>query len=373
MKSVIDVAVLGATGMVGQRYVQMLEGNPFFRLKTLTGNKSAGKKYVEGVEWLLSGEVPKYAQDMEVVDNEPRRVDADLVFSALPSDVARLDEPKFFRTGFAVISEASAHRMLPNVPLLIAETNPEQLSLLEGQRGKSNENDEGGFIVTTPNCTTAGLAMVLKPLEDAFPLKKVIVNTMQAISGAGFPGVPSLSILDNVIPYIEREEEKVEAEVLKILGKIVTGKDGMTLQKPGFTISAICNRVPVSDGHSESLYLEFNEEIDVEQIKDELASFEGIPQKLHLPTAPTQPIIVTDEPDRPQPKLDRMAGSVPGMSVTVGRVRHGADKKSIRLSLLCHNTIRGAAGGAILVGELLAAKKMISTETGVTSTIGVGR
>jgi aspartate-semialdehyde dehydrogenase len=357
MKDAIDVAILGATGMVGQRYVQMLDRHPYFRVKCLTGMKSAGKKYAEGVEWHLSGDVPRYAQDIEVVTNEPRNVEADLVFSALPSEVARIDEPKFFRSGFPVVSEASAYRMLPNVPLLIPEVNPEHISILAAERRK--HGSDSGFIVTTPNCTTVGIAMVLRPLQDAFSMRKVIVNTMQAISGAGFPGVPSLSILDNIIPFIEGEEEKVEVEVLKILSKVKD--DGFTLERPQFTISATCNRVPVSDGHSESLYIELEKEIDLEEIKSMLRSFKGLPQKLHLPTAPTNPIIVREERDRPQPKLDRMAGSVPGMSVTVGRIRHGADKKSIRMSLLSHNTIRGAAGGAILVGELLWAKKMIST------------
>jgi aspartate-semialdehyde dehydrogenase len=255
-------------------------------------------------------------------------------------------EAKFAEAGFTVVSEASAHRMDADVPLMIPEINPGHLKLLETQKKKRGWK---GAIATTPNCTATGLSMVLKPLIDDFGARKAIVTTMQALSGAGFPGVPSLSIQENVIPYIKNEEEKVAAEAKKILGAYANG----TIRPSPLTMGISCNRVAVIDGHMETLYAEFPEEIDPKDAERSLARFKGAPQRLRLPTAPEQPIIIRSENDRPQPRLDRMAGSVPGMSVVVGRVRNGIDERSLQLTLLSHNTIRGAAGTAILTAELM--------------------
>jgi aspartate-semialdehyde dehydrogenase len=232
-----------------------------------------------------------------------------------------------------------------DVPLMIPEINPEHLKLLETQKKRGWK----GSIATTPNCTGTGLSMVLKPLIDEFGARKAIVTTMQALSGAGFPGVPSLSIQENVIPYIKNEEEKVAAEAKKILGTYANGE----IKPSPLTMGISCNRVAVIDGHMETLYAEFAGEIDPKDAEKSLERFKGAPQRLKLPTAPEQPIIVRSENDRPQPRLDRMAGSVPGMSVVVGRVRKGIDGKSLQLTLLSHNTIRGAAGTAILTAELM--------------------
>jgi len=248
-----------------------------------------------------------------------------------------------------VVSEASSHRMDPEVPLMIPEVNSGHLKLLDTQRKRKAWR---GAIATTPNCTVTGLAMVMKPLLDNFAAEKAVVTTMQALSGAGYPGVPSLAITENIIPYIKNEEEKVAKEAKKILGTI---KEGSIIPN-GVPMAISCNRVQVIDGHTETLYVEFAEKVDPQDVAHVLAEFRGSPQKLRLHTAPDRPIIVRSENDRPQPRLDRMAGSVPGMSVTVGRLRNGIDQKSLQLTLLSHNTIRGAAGTAILTAELMDKK-----------------
>ncbi|MDE1853140.1 MAG: aspartate-semialdehyde dehydrogenase [Thaumarchaeota archaeon] len=343
-------ALLGSTGAVGQRYVSMLNDHPFIRLEVLMGGKSAGKKYGEAARWLSPSEAPKDIARKQVLATRPENAEGcDLVFSALPSEAAARVEPNFAKAGFNVISEASAHRMEDYVPLVIPEVNPSHLPLIKNQRKRSGWK---GSLVATPNCTVTGLAMVLKPLLDGFKLNKVVVTSMQAISGAGFPGVPSFLIMENVIPYIKNEEEKVADESRKILG--VVGKNAIIPASFGLAIS--CNRVPVIDGHLETLYAEFPGEVTPSAVTKTLNHFMGAPQELRLPTAPKQPIMVHEGLDRPQPRLDRLAGSVPGMSVVVGRVRNGIDKNSIQLTLLSHNTIRGAAGTAILTAELMAAR-----------------
>ncbi|MEM2210805.1 MAG: aspartate-semialdehyde dehydrogenase [Nitrososphaerales archaeon] len=348
MKS-IDVAILGATGMVGQDYIHMLANHPYFRVKCLTGSESVGKRYGEAASWKGAYDIPSKYADLEVLPTDPRVIDADLVFSPLPTDVAKTVEPLFAKAGFPLVSDASTHRMEKDVPLIIPEVNPDHIELIKIQ--KKNRSWDG-FIVTTPNCTTVGLALVLKPLCDKYQINKVIVTTMQAVSGAGFPGVPSLLIIENVIPYIKDEEEKVRIETLKLLGKF----DGEKIMNANLKIAVSCNRVPTLDGHLETVYIESSDKLDVDDVKETLRSFQGEPQRLKLPTAPTQPIIVREELDRPQPRLDRMAGSIPGMSVVVGRVRRGIDEHSLQLTLLSHNTIRGAAGTAILAAELLLAQ-----------------
>jgi aspartate-semialdehyde dehydrogenase len=230
--------------------------------------------------------------------------------------------------------------------LLIPEVNPQHLRLLEGQRKKRGWK---GGIVTTPNCTVTGLAIVLKPILDRLEAEKVIVTTMQAISGAGYPGVSALLIAENILPYIKGEEEEACSEAKKILGAF----NGSVIAPNPLPVGMSCNRVPVIDGHTETLYCEFANRVDPSDLTEALSSFRGVPQKLRLPTAPRIPIIVRAEEDRPQPRLDRMAGSVPGMSVVVGRIRRGIDEKSLQLTLLSHNTIRGAAGNAILTAELM--------------------
>jgi aspartate-semialdehyde dehydrogenase len=243
--------------------------------------------------------------------------------------------------------------MEPDVPLMIPEVNPDHLKLIDQQRKTRRWK---GFLVATPNCTAAGLALLLKPLHDSFRLRRVIVSTMQAVSGAGYPGVPSLDILDNIIPYIKDEEDKVETEPQKILGSLSVGR----VENAKFQVSAMVHRVATTDGHLESMYVETDKKFVPEDVKRTLREFRAEPQKLKLPTAPGQPIIVAEAPDRPQPKLDRYAGTVPGMSVVVGRVRKGFDERSGRLTFLSHNTIRGAAGSTILTAELMYRKGLLS-------------
>lgn len=352
MKEKIRAAVLGATGVVGQRYLTMLSSHPSIELEVLMGGESAGKKYSHAVNWLQPEPIPERFKDLIV---KKTSIDSakgcDLVFSALPSESASKIEPEFAKAGFHVISEASAHRMQSDVPLLIPEVNAEHLELLPLQKKRGWK----GGLVTTPNCTVTGLAIVLKPLVDRFSVNKIVVTTMQAISGAGFPGVSSLLITENVIPYIEGEEEKVKRETRKILGKIERGK----IKEKDVLMAVSCNRVPVIDGHMESVYIEFESDISLEEVNNALSTFKGEPQRLKLPTAPTSPIIIRSENDRPQPRIDRMSGSVPGMSVVVGRLRYGINNKSLQLTLLSHNTVRGAAGNAILSAELMVNKGYI--------------
>ena len=347
----VRAALLGATGAVGQRYVNMLSGHPSIRLEVLMGGESAGKRYGEAARWLFPEPMAEeFAKKIVRVARPESAKGCDVVFSALPSEAAKEIEPGFAEAGFAVVSEASAHRMDADVPLMIPEVNSEHLSLLETQQRTRGWK---GAIVTTPNCTVTGLAIVMKPLVQEFGAEKAIVTTMQALSGAGFPGVPSLLIVDNVLPYIKNEEEKVAKEAKKILGKVKSDGRSMVIEPHEIPMGVTCNRVQVLDGHTESLYAEFPRPVDPSEVVRAFEGFRGPPQKLRLPTAPTQPIIVRKENDRPQPRLDRMSGSVPGMSVVVGRVRNGIDDKSLMLTLLSHNTIRGAAGTAILTAELM--------------------
>ncbi|MDA4127762.1 MAG: aspartate-semialdehyde dehydrogenase [Thaumarchaeota archaeon] len=350
--SKLKVAVLAATGMVGQRYVSMLSDHPFFRVAVVTGQSSVGRKY--GLA--TAGANLPTSEEAKTLTVRPTSADAlddvDVVFSPLPTDVAQTLEPELARAGFNVITDASPHRMDTDVPLMIPEVNPEHLQLLDRQRKVKKWK---GTLVATPNCTAAGLAMVLKPLHDKLRLKRVIVSTLQAVSGAGYPGVPSLDILDNVIPYVKDEEEKVEMEPLKMLGGVSVDR----ISPAKFEISAMVHRVATTDGHLESLYVETEERFDPEKVAKLLSNFRGEPQMLKLPTAPAEPIIVTAVEGRPQPKLDRYAGTVPGMSVVVGRIRKGLDSNSGRLTLMSHNTIRGAAGSTILTAELMYRKGLL--------------
>jgi len=339
------VAVLGATGMVGQKFIQLLSEHPWFKLNSLAASeKRVGKTYSEEVNWVVSANIPDAAKDMEMLPLDPKKVDADIAFSALPSGVAREIEPAFAENGFVVASNASAYRMVEDVPLMIPEVNPDHLGLIDVQKKKRGWD---GFIVTNPNCTTIMFVVTLKPIFE-FGLKDVKVATMQGLSGAGFPGVPSLAITDNIIPYIKGEEEKVEEEPLKLLGKF----NGSKIEPAPIKVSASCHRVPVIDGHTEAVWAQFSRKIDVKDVIDAFNSFET----LGLPTSPEKVIIVRDEEDRPQPRLDRDEGN--GMSITVGRIRKD-DDNSIKYITMGHNTVRGAAGASILNAELMVREKLI--------------
>lgn len=341
----MKAAVLGATGTVGQRFIQLLSGHEWFKVTCLAASeKSVGKSYADAVGWKVSGAIPKEVIDLEIVSVSPKAVeDVDLVFSALPAEVAEKVEVDFAKAGFTVLSNASSHRMEADVPLLNPEVNAEHVRLIEKQR---RERGWDGAIVTNPNCTTAVLTLSLKPIYDSFGIKSVIVSTMQAISGAGYPGVASLDIVDNVIPFIRKEEEKVEIETQKMLG---------SLDKPAqMIISASCHRVPTIDGHMEAVFIGLEKEVKPEDIADAMRNFVGEPQRLKLPTAPDRPVIVREEEDRPQVRLDRMAGG--GMSVVVGRIRKDDVVGGVKYVVIGHNTIRGAAGCSILNAELLKEK-----------------
>lgn len=345
MKSKVPVGILGATGLVGQRLVQMLDNHPWFEVRVLAASdNSAGKKYGEAAKWHLGSEMPAFAREMVVQPCEPV-AGIPLVFSALPSDVAGTVEDAIANAGAIVSSNASSHRMDADVPLVISEVNPDHLELVRVQKAKRN----GGAIVCNANCSTIHLVLALKPLADRFGLRRVVVTTMQALSGAGYPGVASLDILDNVIPFIGGEEAKLESEPLRILGSRVDGR----IQPAPIQISASCNRVATTDGHMETVSLEFVAKPSREELVHTLAGFCGEPQILKLPTAPDHPIVVREEPDRPQPRLDRDVEK--GMATVVGRVR-ACTVLDYKLVLLGHNTIRGAAGGTLLNAELLVAK-----------------
>ncbi len=346
------VAILGATGTVGQRFIQLLNGHPWFEVTVLAASeRSAGKKYRDACNWRLESEMPEEIGEITVVNTDLKSVDAagdvDLVFSALPGSLAGPIEEEF-AAKYPVISKASAHRLDEDVPLLIPEVNPEHLDMIQIQRERRGWE---GFISNDPNCSTIQLAISLKPLME-FGLRRVIVTTMQALSGAGYPGVASLDIIDNVIPYISKEEEKLEVETKKILGTF----DGSKVKPAPIVLSASCNRVNVKDGHLEAVHVELEENPDVEEVKEAFRKFRGAPQKLKLPSAPEEPIIVREEVDRPQPRYDRDAGN--GMSIVIGRVRRDP---ALTIKYLClgHNTIRGAAGAGILSAELMVAKGII--------------
>ncbi len=349
MSSNRKVAILGATGAVGQRFIQLLQGHPWFKIEVLAASeRSAGKKYKDACNWLLESNLPREIAEMKVahadVESVEKAGNVDFVFSALPGDLAGSVEAEFAAL-YPVFSKASAHRMDNDVPLIIPEVNPDHAALIPVQQKAKGWK---GFISTDPNCSTIQLAMTLKPLMP-FGLKQVMVSTMQALSGAGYPGVPSLDIIDNVVPYISKEEEKMECEPLKILGAF----DGNRICPADFVLSSSCHRVNVSDGHLESVFVKLGADPTVEEIEAAFSQFKGEPQKLKLPSAPENPIVVRKEPNRPQPRYDRNAGK--GMSVVVGRIRKDPIMTAKYLCL-GHNTIRGAAGAGILSAELMVKK-----------------
>jgi aspartate-semialdehyde dehydrogenase len=341
------VGILGATGVVGQRFIQLLESHPQFEVTALAASdRSQGKTYAEACTWRLPGEMPESVRQIVVQAPAPP-LECDFVFSSLPGDVATQTEEDFARAGYPVISNSSPHRMGVDVPLLIPEVNPEHIALIDTQR--ANRGYERGFIVTNPNCSAIVVVMALAPLHAAFGVASCVVTTMQALSGAGYPGVASLDATDNVIPFIGGEEEKIEVETLKLLGRLGKG----TIEDAGMLVSAQCNRVNVTDGHLAAIRVKLSRPADLDQVRQALVSFASEPQRLKLHSAPAKPIIVHDEADRPQPRLDRDAGN--GMSVTVGRIAPD-NVLDYRFVALGHNTVRGAAGAAILNAELLVAR-----------------
>jgi len=343
----IPVGILGATGMVGQRFLQLLEHHPWFEVAWLAASeRSAGQLYTDAAKWKLATPMPERIAKMKVSPAAPEGAPK-VVFAALDSGIARELEPRFADAGHVVISNSSALRMEENVPLVIPEVNAAHLALVEKQPWRAR----GGMVVTNSNCSIMGLALALAPLMP-FTLEKIFVVTMQAVSGAGYPGVASLDILGNVVPFIANEEEKMEAESKKLLGRLAGGK----VELADFTLSAQCNRVPVEDGHTESVSIKLGKKVSAAEIIAAWRNFRGEVAGLKLPSAPQQPIFYDERPDRPQPRLDIHRGA--GMTVSVGRLRP-CSLFDWKFTVLSHNTIRGAAGAAILNAELLKVKGLI--------------
>ena len=356
MTSKIPVGILGATGTVGQRFIQLLHEHPWFEITWLAASdRSAGKLYPEAAKWNLATPIPAKIAAMKVSAAAPDSNTPKLVFAALDATAAQQIEPAFAEAGHAVVSNSSAFRMAEDVPLIIPEVNGDHVPLIKTQKWYKKN---GGFMVTNPNCSAIGLVLALAPLHRRFGIDKIFVATMQAISGAGYPGVPSMDILGNVIPYIAKEEDKMEAETRKLLGSLVEGSlNGSRVIDADLALSAHCNRVAVEDGHTESVSLKLRKPATAEEIIEAWNEFRCLPQKLKLPTAPEQPVIYESAPDRPQPRLDRDRGR--GMSAVCGRLRP-CNIFDWKFTVLSHNTIRGAAGAAVLNGELLKAQGYLS-------------
>jgi len=339
--------ILGATGMVGQRFIQLLHKHPWFEITWLAASeRSEGKLYGDAARWKLDTQLPAKIAAMKVSPNVPEGA-AELppiIFAALDADIARELEPKFAAAGCAVISNSSAFRMAEDVPLVVPEVNADHLGLIERQTWRKQS---GGYIVTNPNCSAIGLVMALKPLEERFGIESLFVSTMQAVSGAGYPGVPSLDILGNVVPYIKNEEEKMQEEVGKLLGRFTGAKVELLPAR----VSAHCNRVPVEDGHTECVSVKLKKKATREEILAAWAEFKPLAGHGDLPMAPEQPVEYLEAPDRPQPRLDRMRGK--GMAASVGRLRE-CPLLDWKFVVLSHNTVRGAAGAAVLNAEVLA-------------------
>jgi aspartate-semialdehyde dehydrogenase len=346
------VGILGATGMVGQRFIQLLHHHPWFEIAWLAASdRSAGRRFDEACRWKLDTPLPAGIAAMTLMPNVPEGTPSGelpkIIFAALDSAIAYELEPKFAAAGCAVISNSSAFRMTADVPLVVPEVNADHLELLESQVWRK---DAGGYIVTNPNCCAIGLSMALAPLAQRFGIESLFVSTMQAVSGAGYPGVASLDIIGNVIPFIQNEEEKLQEECGKLLGTLVGDRVALAPMK----LSAHCNRVAVEDGHTECVSIKLKRPATYEQILNAWADFQplaGIHEGKPLPSAPDQPVEYAGEMDRPQPRLDRMRGN--GMAATVGRLRP-CNLLDWKFVVLSHNTIRGAAGAAVLNAELLA-------------------
>ncbi len=346
MSTKIPVGVLGATGAVGQKFIKLLEDHPWFEVTEVAASeRTSGKLYRDAVSWKQVTPIPEKVGGLVVRPCAPD-LKCRVAFSGLDSAVAGPIEEDFARAGYVVLSNSKNHRLDEDVPLVIPEVNPEHLGLIPIQR---RHRQSKGYMVTNSNCTTMFLAMALGPIHKAFTLEKVFMVSMQAVSGAGYPGVASLDILGNVIPFIGGEEEKVEIETRKILGTF----NGRTIDLAGFPVSAQCNRVPVEDGHTESVSIKLARKTTSEEIADLLRDYIGLPQQLQLPSAPEQPFIVMEAQDRPQPRFD--VNRSKGMATLVGRIRP-CSIFDFKLTLMGHNTVRGAAGASILNAELLKAQ-----------------
>ena len=349
-QSQIPVAVLGATGSVGQRFISLLDNHPWFKVVALAASdRSVGQKYSDACRWVLNEPMPDYAHDMVVVSASPDSVQAKIVFSALHTEIAKDLEPQFARAGAAVCSNASSYRREEDVPLLLPEVNAEHIQLVKIQR---EQRGWSGCILTNPNCTSTGLTVALKALDDAFGVNKVFAVSLQALSGAGYPGVSSLDIIDNVIPNIGGEEEKVEWEPRKMLGKLNENKIDLSDIK----FSAHTNRVAVIDGHTVCVSVELDNPTDPENAEAFLRDYLAPPSARELPSSPRPVISVREEADRPQPRLDRLTGK--GMTTVVGRLRR-YPILDLKFVVLSHNTIRGAAGGSIYNAELLVNENLL--------------
>jgi aspartate-semialdehyde dehydrogenase len=343
MQTKVPVGILGATGLVGQRFVQMLEQHPWFEVGWLAASdRSEGRAYGEAARWRLKTAIPERVSKMQVSPAKPDGAPK-VIFAALDASIAAELEPRFAEAGCAVVSNSSALRMHKDVPLIIPEVNSDHIKLLECQAWRRKS---GGFVVTNPNCSAIGLVMALAPLQQNFGLETVMAVTMQAVSGAGYPGVASLDILGNVIPYIAKEEEKMEEETLKLLGRL----NGASITPGSFAMSAQCNRVAVEDGHTESVSVKLKNKAQPDEIVAAWDEFRSVPQQLRLPSAPDQPVRYLPSNDRPQPRFDADIGN--GMTASVGRLRP-CGVLDWKFTVLSHNTIRGAAGAALLNAELL--------------------
>src|SRR6266849_5817270 len=343
MNRKIPIGILGATGVVGQRFIQMLEHHPWFEVAWLAASdRSEGKTYAEAARWRLKTPIPENVGAMKVSPATPEGAPK-IIFAALDASIAAEMEPRFAEAGCAVVSNSSALRMQSDVPLVIPEVNAGHIKLIDGQAWRKKS---GGYVVTNPNCSAIGLVLALAPLHRRFGLETVMAVTMQAVSGAGYPGVASLDILGNVIPYIAQEEEKMEEETLKLLGRL----NGSGVIPAGFAMSAQCNRVAVEDGHTESVSVKLKKKVQPQEIISAWNEFRSAPQELQLPSAPEQPVRYVESADRPQPRFDADCGG--GMTATVGRLRPCA-VLDWKFTVLSHNTIRGAAGAAVLNAALL--------------------
>jgi len=346
MSNKLPVGILGATGIVGQRFIQMLEHHPWFEVTWVAASdRSEGRPYDEAARWRLKTPIPAKIAAMTVSPAKPKGAPK-IIFAALDAGIARELEPQFADAGCAVVSNSSALRMQSDVPLVIPEVNGDHIALIDKQSWRSKSR---GYVVTNPNCSAIGLVLALAPLHRAFGLETVMAVTMQAVSGAGYPGVASLDILGNVIPYIAKEEEKMEEETQKLLGTL----KGSSIEPAPFAMSAQCNRVAVEDGHTESISIRLKKKATMEEIVGVWNNFRAEPQKLKLPSAPAQPVVYMAAADRPQPRFDVDAGA--GMTTSVGRLRK-CNVLDWKFTVLSHNTIRGAAGAALLNAELLKAK-----------------
>jgi aspartate-semialdehyde dehydrogenase len=346
MPNKLPVGILGATGIVGQRFIQMLEYHPWFEVAWLAASdRSEGKPYAEAARWRLKTAIPERVANMTVSPAVPAGAPK-IIFAALDAAIARELEPQFADAGCAVVSNSSALRMQSDVPLVIPEVNGDHIALIDSQAWRKKSR---GFAVTNPNCSAIGLVIALAPLHRRFELESVMAVTMQAVSGAGYPGVASLDILGNVIPYIKNEEEKMEEETQKLLGTL----NSNSVTPAPFAMSAQCNRVAVEDGHTESVSVRLKKKAKPEEIIAAWNEFTAEPQALELPSAPKKPIVYMTAPDRPQPRFDVHLGG--GMTTAIGRLRP-CNVLEWKFTVLSHNTIRGAAGAALLNAELLKAK-----------------